>query len=151
MKFRIKIFLFVIVAFLYSCTETQRSPNEIQAPKPTPSVVDSIPVGQILEKKISKEEFDERCGWVEVGSEGYGAACAFVSGKLVGRAVRCRVIRIDDEALKIRFLESTLIAPGMDCPLRVLSGTTYWDLEGHFWKTKLEARAFLARKGWLAQ
>lgn len=100
---------------------------------------------------ISIEEFQRRFGWVQEGTEGYAVVTAPINGHYYGRPIKARVIRKTDRELKLRFLESVMVAPAKKCPAEVKSGQTYWEKRGAFWQTRDEARQYLAKHGWLGE
>ncbi|GET20801.1 MULTISPECIES: hypothetical protein [Prolixibacter] len=100
---------------------------------------------------ISAEEFQKKFSWVKEGTEGYAAVTAPINGHYYGRPIKARVIRKTDRELKLRFLESVMVAPAKNCPAEVKSGQTYWEKRGAFWKTREEAKKYLAKHGWLGE
>ncbi|GET32995.1 hypothetical protein PbJCM13498_18580 [Prolixibacter bellariivorans] len=100
---------------------------------------------------ISAKEFQRKLGWVKEGTEGYAVVTAPINGHYYGRPIKARVIRKTDRELKLRFLESVMVAPAKNCPAEVKSGQTYWEKRGAFWQTREEARQYLKKHGWLGE
>ncbi|WP_153632451.1 hypothetical protein [Prolixibacter sp. SD074] len=100
---------------------------------------------------ISAGDFQRKLGWVKEGTEGYAVVTAPINGHYYGRPIKARVISKTDRELKLRFLESVMVAPAKNCPAEVKSGQTYWEKRGDFWQTRDEARQYLAKHGWLGE
>lgn len=100
---------------------------------------------------ISAEEFQRKFSWVKEGTEGYAVVTAPINGHYYGRPIKARVIRKTNREMKLRFLESVMVAPAKNCPAEVKRGQTYWEKRGAFWKTREEARKYLAKHGWLGE
>lgn len=98
------------------------------------------------------EELAGKIGdWVEKGVECYGIVVAtFQDGRTVGKSVKCKVMSIGRDKVKMKAIENVNLMESKGCDALGLSyGDTWWETEGDIFQTREEADEYLIRKGWL--
>jgi hypothetical protein len=88
--------------------------------------------------------------WVQKGVECYGIVIVnFADGRTVGKAVKCKVMAIKPDQVKMKTIESVNLMESEGCnKLGLAYGDTWWETEGDLYKTKEEAETYLKAKGW---
>ncbi len=88
--------------------------------------------------------------WVEKGTECYGIVIVKLKGGIIiGKAVKCKVMAIKPEKIKLKTLESVSLMEGEGCDKLGLGfGDTWWESEGDLYKTREDADNYLHEKGW---
>jgi hypothetical protein len=113
--------------------------------KETVSSVQTDSTSQFNEKIKSKVGT-----WVKKGIECYGIVIVqFKDGRTIGKAVRCKVISMKPDKIKMKTVESVSLMESEGCnKLGLAYGDTWWETEGDLFKTKEEADKYLKEKGW---
>lgn len=95
-------------------------------------------------------EMEARIGWVEKGTECFGIVIGyFADGSTLGKAVKCVVVSVKPDKIKMKTIESVSLLEGEGCDKMGLAyGDTWWEEEGDIFKTREEAEAFIKEKGW---
>lgn len=76
----------------------------------------------------------------------------FADGSTLGKSVKCRVVAIKPDKIKMKTIESVSLLPGEGCDKMGLSyGDTWWEEEGDIFRTREEAEAYIRDKGWAAK
>ncbi len=105
------------------------------------------------EKVVLNEKLQERVGsWIEKGIECYGIVIATSTpdGKPMGKSVKCKVIALKPDMIRLKTLESVSLMESKGCDrLGLAYGDTWWEEEGDIFRTRKEADDFLVAKGWL--
>jgi hypothetical protein len=88
--------------------------------------------------------------WVEKGVECYGLVVVkFADGKIIGKSVKCKVISVKPDKVKLKTIETISLMESKGCnKLGMAYGDTWWETEGDLYKTKEEADKYLNEKGW---
>jgi hypothetical protein len=88
--------------------------------------------------------------WVQKGVECYGIVIVnFADGRTIGKAVKCKVMALKPDKVKMKTIESVSLMESEGCDkLGLAYGDTWWELEGDIFKTKEEADKYLVGKGW---
>jgi hypothetical protein len=100
------------------------------------------------------DKINSRIGsWVEKGVECYGIVIVnFPDGRTIGKSVKCKVISIKPDRIKMKTIESVSLMESEGCnKLGLAYGDTWWETEGDLYKTKEEADNYLREKGWYIQ
>lgn len=130
----------VSAILLMSCSGNKKEqPSNITTSKPEQTEV------------VFNEKLQAKLGsWVEKGTECYGIVVAkMAEGKSIGKSVKCKVIGIKPDMIKLKTLESINLMESKGCDKLGLSyGDTWWEEEGDIFKTREEADSYLKEKGW---
>lgn len=91
--------------------------------------------------------------WVSKDVECYGVVVAtFQDGKKTGKSVKCKVVAMSTDKIKMKALESVNLSGKTGCSkIGISFGDTWWETEGDIFQTREEADNFLRGKGWLAK
>jgi hypothetical protein len=103
---------------------------------------------------VFNEKLQAKIGsWVKQGTECYGIVIAeLVDKKTIGKSVKCKIIALKPDMIKLKTLESINLMESRGCDKLGLSyGDTWWEEEGDLFKTREEADAYLKEKGWLTK
>lgn len=102
---------------------------------------------------LSEKRMARLGSWVEKGTECYGIVLVKLKrGEIIGKAVKCKVMSIKPEKIKLKTLESVSLMEGEGCDKLGLGfGDTWWESEGDLYKTREEADNYLLEKGWLGK
>ena len=111
--------------------------------------------GSVSKKKTSDVELNEhlnaRVGsWIEKGKECYGIIISEnIKGKTIGKSVKCKVISIQPDKIKVKALEKVNLMEGVGCDkIGIGYGDTWWESEGDLFLTREEADNYLKKKNW---
>lgn len=101
-------------------------------------------------KGVLNDDLKAKLAWVEKGTECYGIVVGYFSdGSTLGKAVKCRVIAIKPDKIRMKTVESVSLLEGEGCDKMGLAyGDTWWEEEGDLFRTREEADAYLKEKGW---
>lgn len=101
-------------------------------------------------KVVLNDDLKAKLAWVEKGTECYGIVVGyFADGSTLGKAVKCRVIAIKPDKIRMKTVESVSLLEGEGCDKMGLAyGDTWWEEEGDLFRTREEADAYLKEKGW---
>ena len=97
------------------------------------------------------EELQAKVGsWLKKDVECYGIVVGyFADGSTLGKSVKCRVVAIKSDKIKMKTIESVSLLPGEGCDKMGLAyGDTWWEEDGDIFRTREEAEAFIESKGW---
>ncbi|MCA1740882.1 MAG: hypothetical protein LC630_00105 [Bacteroidales bacterium] len=91
--------------------------------------------------------------WLKKDVECYGIVVGYFSdGSTLGKSVKCRVVAIKSDKIKMKTIESVSLLPGEGCDKMGLAyGDTWWEEEGDIFKTREEAESYLSDKGWTSR
>jgi hypothetical protein len=141
-RFLVSLSLASAIVIMSSC-----SGNKKEQPAASATTVKS---GQT--EVVFNEKLQAKVGsWVEKGIDCYGIVIAeLADGKSIGKSVKCKVIALKPDMIKLKTLESINLMESRGCDKMGLSyGDTWWEEEGDIFKTREEADAYLKEKGWL--
>ncbi|MGC9471561.1 MAG: hypothetical protein ACP5D1_08450 [Bacteroidales bacterium] len=113
----------------------------------------------VTQEMVNKDETlnDKLAGkigdWVEKGVECYGiVVTTFQDGRTVGKSVKCKVMSIGRDKVKMKAIENVSLMESIGCDALGLSyGDTWWETEGDIFQTREEADNYLLQKGWLIE
>lgn len=128
-----------------SCTG-RKSQQPVSSAKTTGTV--ETPVNTINGEAHSKVG-----PWVQKGTECYGIVIGyFADGRTLGKAVKCKVMALKPDKVKMKTIESVSLLEGEGCDKMGLAyGDTWWEEEGDIFRTREEAEAYLKEKGWMSK
>jgi len=91
--------------------------------------------------------------WVQKGLECYGIVIVnFNDGKTIGKSVKCKVMTVKPDKVKMKTIESVSLMESAGCDkLGLAYGDTWWETEGDIYKTREEADKILVEKGWFVK
>ena len=138
------IYSFVVLISLILITSCGRS-NEgegVRASDTTQEVKANVSLNEDLNEKVG--------AWLEKDVECYGIVVGyFADGSTLGKSVKCRVVAIKSDKIKMKTIESVSLLPGEGCDKMGLAyGDTWWEEDGDIFRTREEAEAFIQSKGW---
>jgi hypothetical protein len=138
--FSILIFLFTIT----SCADNQGS-QAVKASEIPQQVSTDVALNSELQAKLGS--------WLKKDVECYGIVVGyFADGSTLGKSVKCRVVTIKPDKIKMKTIESVSLLPGEGCDKMGLAyGDTWWEEDGDIFKTREEAESYLRDKGWTAK
>jgi hypothetical protein len=139
----VRLFLIMVILSFSSCAE-RNSDQKVTASKSTETSLS----GDVLNSGSNPGTG----AWVKKGTECYGIVIGtFADGRTLGKAVKCRVIAIKPDKVRMKTIESVSLLEGQVCDKMGLAyGDTWWEEEGDIFKTREEAEAYLKEKGWLS-
>ncbi len=120
----------------------------------TPAVRASSDHSAIRKEVKLNDELSEKLGsWLKKDAECYGIVVGyFADGSTMGKSVKCRVVAIRPDKIKMKTIESVSLLPGEGCDKMGLAyGDTWWEEEGDIFLTREEADAYIKTKGWYAE
>ncbi|MCI0523108.1 MAG: hypothetical protein L0Y37_05580 [Bacteroidales bacterium] len=137
----LSIALFVVFGLSAASCADNKNSQKVTASENKEVSSSSVALDPALQAKLS---------WVEKGTECYGIVIGFFAdGSTLGKAVKCRVIAIKPDKIKMKTVESVSLLEGEGCDKMGLAyGDTWWEEEGDIFKTREEAEAFIRDKGW---
>ena len=137
MNFRIVFFTSLITLFLLSCDNSKKS-NEVAT---YTYEEEQVEMNQELKAAIPD--------WVEVGKVCYGLVVQVDSETkepLRGQPVRAKVVQIGENAVKMKSLETIMIAQTARCNRQLIDKGEVWDeMEGDLYLTRQDAIEALKR------
>ncbi|MEZ5021244.1 MAG: hypothetical protein R2756_14210 [Bacteroidales bacterium] len=138
------IYSFVVLISLIlitSCANTSEGEG-VRASDPGQEVSRDVTLNSDLQSKVGS--------WLEKDVECYGIVVGyFADGNTLGKSVKCRVVAIKPEKIKMKTIESVSLLPGEGCDKMGLAyGDTWWEEDGDIFRTREEAEAFIEAKGW---
>lgn len=144
-RFLLSLSLASAIVFMSSCSGNSSS-------KPAG---ESTGTKQVQGEVILNEKLQKKVGsWISKGAECYGIVIASPEngGNVMGKSVKCKVINIKPDMIRLKTLESVSLMESKGCDKLGLSyGDTWWEEEGDIFRTKKEADSYLAEKGWLVK
>lgn len=135
----IRLYFIVLIA-LVCCNSCKNNKKRVVVVKSLPLEVDN---------SYGARPISELPEYVKEGVEGYGIIVSNIEGRIFGRPVKCRVVRVSGKEIKLRFLETTSLVHNVECAKKVKKGNSYWEKEGEFWLTYQEAIDFIRKHGWI--
>jgi hypothetical protein len=145
-RFLLSLSLASSLLIISSCSGNK--PNNGQPVKGT----ESRPAGTEV---VLNEKFRDKFGsWMAKGVECYGIVVTTPdkAGKAIGKSVKCKVIDIKPDKIKVKAIETVKLMENKGCDkLGISYGETWWEEEGDLFKTREEADNLLKSKGWLAK
>lgn len=131
----------LLLLFSASCGNT-RSDQPVKASEPSGVVSSEVNLNSDLQTKVGS--------WLEKDAECYGIVVGyFADGSTLGKSVKCRVVAIKPEKIKMKTIESVSLLPGEGCDKMGLAyGDTWWEEDGDIFRTREEAEAYIRTKGW---
>lgn len=141
----ISLFSLLIVLFLAtSCTNTGRD-QKVTASESPAAIKSDAKLNPDLEAKLGS--------WLKKDVECYGIIVGyFADGSTLGKSVKCRVVAIKPDKIKMKTIESVSLLPGEGCDKMGLAyGDTWWEEEGDIFRTREEAEKYISDKGWTAR
>lgn len=140
-----KIYLFLLPVLMIlamavvSCRQSSK-PAALNEIKPV-SNTDSTSSAQAVNKKIGD--------WVKKGTECYGIVIIELKDRTIGKSVKCKVMAIKPDQVKMKTIEGVSLMESMGCDKIGLSyGDTWWETQGDIFRTREEADNYLKEKGW---
>jgi hypothetical protein len=140
------ISLFTVLFFLILASCGQRQGDQgVRASEASGAVKSEVKLDPELQAKLGS--------WLKKDVECYGIVVGyFADGSTLGKAVKCKVVAIKPDMIKMKTIESVSLLEGEGCDKMGLAyGDTWWEEEGDIFKTREEAEAFLSDKGWLSK
>jgi hypothetical protein len=137
------LFMFSLIAFALlagSCAD-KNSSQKVSASENNQSLISEGELNKALQARLD---------WVEKGTECYGIVVGYFSdGSTLGKAVKCKVVAIKPDKIKMKTVESVSLLEGEGCDKMGLAyGDTWWEEEGDLFRTREEAEAKIKEKGW---
>ncbi len=133
----------VLISFILitSCANTNEGEG-VRASDTGQVVSGEVTLNSALKSKVGS--------WLEKDVECYGIVVGyFADGSNLGKSVKCRVVAIKPDKIKMKTIESVSLLPGEGCDKMGLAyGDTWWEEDGDIFRTREEAEAFLEAKGW---
>ncbi len=141
------ISLFSLLIFLVlatSCTNT-RGDQKVTASEAPVAIKSDAKLNPDLDAKLGS--------WLKKDVECYGIVVGyFADGSTLGKSVKCRVVAIKPDKIKMKTIESVSLLPGEGCDKMGLAyGDTWWEEEGDIFRTREEAETYIREKGWTAK
>ncbi len=131
----------VLTVLAFSCKNSSgRQDIRVSTPEITNPAVIKLNTG-----------LDEKLGsWLKKDTECYGIVVGFFAdGSTIGKSVKCRIVAIRPDKIKMKTIESVSLLPGEKCDKMGLAyGDTWWEKEGDIFKTREEAETYIQEKGW---
>ncbi len=111
------------------------------------------PVAVKSDAKLNPDLEAKLGSWLKKDVECYGIVVGyFADGSTLGKSVKCRVVAIKPDKIKMKTIESVSLLPGEGCDKMGLAyGDTWWEEEGDIFRTREEAETFIRDKGWTAR
>jgi hypothetical protein len=104
---------------------------------------------------VLNEKLQQKLGnWIAEGKECYGIVMTTPDseGHATGKPVKCKVIDIKPDRIKVKATESVKLMESKGCDkLGISYGETWWEEDGDLFLTREEAQALLKSKGWSAE
>jgi len=140
----ISLFTSLLFLILTSCGSGQG--EQVVKASETPGTVQS-------EVKLNPDLQAKLGSWLKKDAECYGIVVGyFADGSALGKAVKCKVVAINPDMIKMKTIESVSLLEGEGCDKMGLAyGDTWWEEEGDIFKTREEAEAYLSDKGWTSK
>lgn len=133
----------ISLIFMTSCGRSSEGEG-VRASDTTQEVKTNISLNENLQAKVGS--------WLKKDVECYGIVVGyFADGSTLGKSVKCRVVAIKADKIKMKTIESVSLLPGEGCDKMGLAyGDTWWEEDGDIFRTREEAEAFIQSKGWSA-
>lgn len=130
-----------LLLFSVSCGNTQ-SDQPVKASGTSGAVSSDVKLNSDLKAKVGS--------WLEKDTECFGIVVGyFADGSTLGKSVKCRVVAIKPDKIKMKTIESVSLLPGEGCDKMGLAyGDTWWEEDGDIFRTREEAEAYILAKGW---
>jgi hypothetical protein len=127
---------------VFSSCADKKGGQEVRASETPQAVLTESVLNSDLEAKLGS--------WLRKDTECYGIVVGyFADGKTLGKAVKCRVVSIKPDKIKMKTVESVSLLEGEGCDKMGLAyGDTWWEEEGDIFRTREEAEAYIKSKGW---
>lgn len=141
----ISLFLLSVCLFsATSCTNTGGD-QKVTASKAPVAITSDAKLNPDLDAKLGS--------WLKKDVECYGIVVGyFADGSTLGKSVKCRVVAIKPDKIKMKTIESVSLLPGEGCDKMGLAyGDTWWEEEGDIFRTREEAETYIRDKGWTAR
>ncbi len=138
--FSILILLFTVT----SCADNQGG-QAVKASETPQQVSSDVALNTELQTKLGS--------WLKKDVECYGIVVGyFADGSTLGKTVKCRVVAIKPDKIKMKTTESVSLLPGEGCDkIGLAYGDTWWEEDGDIFKTREEAESYLSTKGWTSK
>lgn len=133
----------VLISLIITTSCVNRNEGEgVRASDAAKEISGNVSLSDNLQAKVGS--------WLKKDVECYGIVVGFFSdGSTLGKSVKCRVVAIKPDKIKMKTIESVSLLPGEGCDKMGLSyGDTWWEEEGDIFRTREEAEAFIQEKGW---
>lgn len=144
-RFLLSTLLAITIVFISSCSGDQKG-KQVQKSEGSKSAKTEVVLNEKLQKKVGS--------WISKGAECYGLVITTptAEGVSMGKSVKCKVIDMKPDMIRLKTLESVSLMESKGCDRIGLSyGEAWWEEDGDIFKTREEADAFLAAKGWLVK
>ena len=134
----------ITVNVINSCTDNKGG-NQVSATQAAEAATSDVVLNEELQAKLGS--------WVKKGTECYGIVVGyFADGTTLGKAVKCKVMTVKPDKIRMKTIESVSLLEGEGCDKMGLAyGDTWWEEEGDIFKTREEAEAYLKEKGWMSK
>ena len=137
-------YLFVVLISLIltaSCGSSTEG-DGVRASDTSRTISGSVSLNQDLHAKVGS--------WLKKDVECYGIIVGyFADGSTLGKSVKCRVVAVKSDKIKMKTIESVSLLPGEGCDKMGLAyGDTWWEEDGDIFRTREEAEDFIESKGW---
>jgi hypothetical protein len=134
------VVLFSLI-LITSCVNSNEG-DGVRASDTTQEIKAGVALNEELQAKVGS--------WLKKDVECYGIVVGyFADGSTLGKSVKCRVVAIKSDKIKMKTIESVSLLPGEGCDKMGLAyGDTWWEEDGDIFRTREEAEAFIESKGW---
>lgn len=135
---------FISLIIITSCGNTPQE-NTVRASETPQEISKEVKLNSELQAKLGS--------WLKKDTECYGIVVGyFADGSTLGKAVKCRVVGIKADKIKMKTIESVSLLPGEGCDKMGLAyGDTWWEEDGDIFRTREEAETYLREKGWYSE
>lgn len=144
-RIQLSVLLAIAIVFISSCSGEQKN-KPVNHATGGKSAKTEVVLNEKLQKRVGS--------WIAKGEECYGLVITTptADGQSMGKSVKCKVLDIKPDMIRLKTLESVSLMESKGCDRIGLSyGDTWWEEDGDIFKTREEADAFLAAKGWLVK
>lgn len=135
-------FVILISLILITSCGTRTEGEGVRASDTRQEISGNVSFNDSLQAKVGS--------WLQKDTECYGIVVGyFADGSTLGKSVKCRVVAIKPDKIKMKTIESVSLLPGEGCDKMGLAyGDTWWEEDGDIFRTREEAEAFIEAKGW---
>ncbi len=133
-KFGIISFIIIAAVAFQSCNTKNKS-KEIANYQATET---KLQLNEVLQKKVGS--------WIQEGMDCYGVIIASdADGNVRGmKAVKAKVLIIQNDKIKMKALEDVSVAPKEGCSkLGISKGETWWEEDGDLFQTREQALEYI--------
>lgn len=140
--FRLISFVSVLFLLFSASCSTASNDQPVKASGSAGAISPDAKLNPDLQAKVGS--------WLVKDAECYGIVVGYFSdGSTLGKSVKCRVVAIKPDKIKMKTIESVSLLPGEGCDKMGLAyGDTWWEEDGDIFRTREEAEAYIQSRGW---